>query len=117
LLDFQASSGGFIPTLNNQGTVDVGAGDTLTVDTYTQFDNSFLQIDIGSASSYGVLNVQGTATLAGTLEANLQNNYQPPGGSSFDVLNFASSSGQFSTVNPEGWSAEYNPTSVDLVEA
>lgn len=75
-----------------------------------------LQSDLASASSYGVVDVSGSATLAGTLQGQLENGYQPAPGTSFDVLNFGSSSGQFGTVNPEEWYANYNPTSVDLVE-
>jgi hypothetical protein len=33
------------------------------------------------------------------------------------VLTFASSSGQFATVSPSGWTAQYDPTDVMLVSA
>jgi hypothetical protein len=87
----------------------------LTVDTITQSSTGTLQSDIAIDNSYGALGVTGTAALDGTLQAELENGYQPPSGKAFDVLDFASSSGQFADVEPQGWSADYNPTSVDLV--
>ncbi|HZV04447.1 MAG TPA: hypothetical protein VE999_05090 [Gemmataceae bacterium] len=106
-----------MPTLNNDGTLEIGAGDVLMPTTFTQSSSGKLQIDIASDNpyGYGFLDVSGSATLDGTLDGNLENGYQPTSGTAFDVLNFGSSSGQFATVDPQGWTADYNPTSVDLV--
>jgi hypothetical protein len=115
LFDFENSGGATISTFDNDGTLEVGAGDTLTIGTFTQSSTGTLQSDLASATSYGKVNVSGTATLDGTLDGNEENGYQASSGTSFDVLNFASSSGQFATIDPQGWSANYNSTSVDLV--
>lgn len=115
LFDFENSGGATISTFDNDGTLEVGAGDTLTIDTFTQSSTGTLQSNLASATSYGVVKVTGTATLDGTLDGDLAGGYQPPSGTSFDVLNFASSSGQFATIDPQGWSANYSSGSVDLV--
>jgi hypothetical protein len=104
-----------ISTFDNNGTLEVGAGDTLGIGTFTQSSTGTLQSDLASATSYGVVSVSGTATLDSTLDGNLEDGYQPSSGTSFEVLKFASSSGQFATVDPQGWSAQYNSTSVDLI--
>lgn len=114
---FQNSLGGSITTFDNHGTLELDAGDVLTVNTFTQSSDGTLQCDLSSATSYGALNVTGAASLDGALDASLQNGYQPPSGTVFDVMNFASSSGQFATVNPQNWTAQYNPNSVDLVSS
>jgi hypothetical protein len=104
-----------IPTINNDGLLELHAGVMLMVDTFTQSSKGTLQSDLDSATSYGVLSVSGAATLDGTLDGNAESGYQPSSGTSFTVLDFHSSSGQFATVNPQGWSAQYSSSSVDLV--
>jgi hypothetical protein len=115
VFDFENSLGGTITTFNNDGTLELGAGDTLTAGTFTQSSTGTLQSNIASATSYGSLSVTGSATLDGTLQGQLENGYQPPSGTSFQVLTFGSSSGQFATVSPSGWTAQYDPTDVMLV--
>lgn len=83
--------------------------------TFTQSNTGTLQSDMASGSSWDTLKVTGSATLDGTVQAQLENGYQPPSGTAFDVLDFASSSGQFATVDPQGWSAMSPPTDVELV--
>ena len=59
-----------------------------------------LAIDIGGATAgtqYSQLHVTGTASLNGALTVNLTNGYTPGSGNSFQVLPFASSSGDFAT--------------------
>jgi hypothetical protein len=117
LFDYQTPGPGFVSVFNNSGTLELGAYalEPLTVGTFTQTNEGTLQSDIASATSYGTLSVLGSATLAGTVDGYLLDNYQPPAGTSFGILGFASSSGQFTTVEPLGWSAVYSSTSVDLV--
>lgn len=106
-----------LPALSNDGTLEIGTDDILALASFTQSSSGTLQIDIASdsPSGYGFLMVSGLATLDGTLKANLENGYQPPSGTSFDVLNFGSRSGEFATVDPQGWSADYGSTSMDLI--
>ena len=117
VFDFENSLGGTISTFNNAGTPELGAGDTLTAGTFTQVSTGTLQSDIASATSYGSLSVTGTATLDGTLKGQLENGYQPPSGTSFKVLTFGSRSGQFATVSPSGWTAQYDASDVMLVSS
>ncbi|HEY7315597.1 MAG TPA: hypothetical protein VH643_40085, partial [Gemmataceae bacterium] len=112
---FDFEGGALLPEVDNDGMLEVAAGVTPTVTTFTQSSTGTLQSDIASASSFGKLKVTGSATLDGTLQAELEDGYQPPSGTSFEVLDFASSSGQFADVEPQGWSATYDPTDVKLV--
>jgi outer membrane autotransporter protein len=71
---------------------------TLTIQgDYTQTATGLLLIQIGSASQYGRLAVSGTAALDGTLQVSLLNNYVPDVGTSFQILTFAQSTGDFDT--------------------
>jgi hypothetical protein len=117
LFDYETPGPGFVSVFNNSGTLELGAYALapLTVGTFTQTNEGTLQSDIASATSYGTLSVLGSATLAGTVDGYLLGTYQPPAGTSFGILSFASSSGQFTSVEPLGWSAVYSSTSVDLV--
>lgn len=113
LFDFEGNYGN-IPTLINDGTLILGSNGPLMVGTFEQGSDGTLQENIGANSS-GMLSVTGSATLGGTLDVNLQNGYQPPSGTSFDVMNYGSYSGQFANINPQGWVAQYNSNSLDLV--
>ncbi len=115
--DFENFMGGFIPTFNNDGLLDIYAGDTLGVGTFTQSVYGTLQSDMTSDTSIGALAVAGAATLDGTLKANLENGYQPNSGTSYTVMTFASSSGRFGAVDPSNWSVGYGPTSVVLTSS
>ncbi len=81
---------------------------TLTVDgNYTQTLGS-LTIEIGGlleTQEYDVLNVLGSITLGGgTLDVVLINGFAPSEGDSFDILDFNSLTGSFSSVNlPAGY--------------
>jgi hypothetical protein len=117
--DVESGSGSSapIPTFTNDGMLEVESGATLMADTFTQSSTGTLQSDIAGDSDFGTVAVTGTATLDGTLQANLENGYQPPSGTKFAVLTFGSSSGQFADVKPDGWSANYDPTDVTLVSS
>lgn len=111
VFDYENDAYGLISTFNNEGLLELYAGDMLMVDTFTQTSKGTLQSDLDSGTSFGSLHVTGAATLDG----NAENGYSPSSGTSFTVLDFGSSSGQFATVDPQGWSAQYNSTSVDLI--
>jgi len=85
----------------NAATVEPGdTPGTLTIQgNYTQTAAGVLLIQIGSASQYGQLVVVGTATLGGTLDVSLIDGYAPALGTSFDILTFNQSSGDFATEN------------------
>jgi RHS repeat-associated protein len=114
--------------LVNAAAVDLGsAPGTLTVNgNYTQTAAGALSLKVGgttAGSQFDQVNISGTATLNGALNAALVNGFAPSVGESFTALNFASSSGTFATFNPpliDGQPAfvtSSTPTSLNLVGA
>ena len=90
----------------NTSTGTVAPGNSpgiLTIDgDYTQGANATLAIEIGGLvpdDDHDKLVVTGRASLAGTLDVTLLDGFGPNDGDSFDVLDFASVSGDFSTLN------------------
>ena len=104
-------SGSGIPTdgtirgsVTNSGQCSPGASPgTLTINgNYTQLPTAVLNIEIGgltAGSQFDRLIVTGTATLNGTLRVTRVNGFQPGAGHSFQVMTFASRSGNFSNLN------------------
>ncbi len=90
--------------LNNAGIVAPGASPgkiTVTGD-YTQTSAGSLEIEIGGTTAetaYDVFVVNGSSSLAGTLDVLLLDGFIPAVGDQFEVLQFASVSGDFETVN------------------
>jgi hypothetical protein len=71
---------------------------TLTVQgNYTQTASGVLLIPIAGPKQYGQLAVTGSATLDGTLQVSLLDNYVPAVGASFPILTFADYGGGFAT--------------------
>jgi hypothetical protein len=111
-------------TVNNNGVVQPGdftAPGTLTIQgNYIQQSNGALDLRFG-AGQFDVLNITGAATLGGTLNLSVLAGVTFFAGETFDVVNFASSSGTFSTVNGLdlgngfAFQVEYQPTDVLLV--
>jgi hypothetical protein len=116
--------GGSTLTVNgyliNSGTVSVAAGALLGVGTgtftatsgYQQLSTGTLTEIIGSDSSYGVLDITGPASLAGTLDVDLINGFDPTSGENFYLLESTGGvSGTFTTLDlPSGeiWNVSYN---------
>jgi hypothetical protein len=72
------------------------------VGTYTQGPTGTLNIELGgtiSGTQYDVLNVTGAASFNGTLNVSLINGFVPITGTAFQVINYGSHTGGFSTVN------------------
>jgi hypothetical protein len=112
-----------MPTLANGGTVNVASGALLGVGTgtfsgsgYQQLANGTLDEELTSGSSFGVINVNGAASLgSGTLDVTLEGGFMPTNGETFDILNFTAGdlSGQFSngtSFMQDGytWTLTYN---------
>jgi hypothetical protein len=77
-------------------------GDLNITGTYSESGAGILNIDLDGIvanSKYDVLNVSGAATLGGTITIDLITGFNPVVGNSWDVLNYASATGAFSTVN------------------
>jgi hypothetical protein len=84
----------------NNGSIVVGETGTFTANSGLSLAGAGdVSVDIGSATDFGVINVTGAATLAGTLNINLTNAFVPTVGQMFTIMNFDSTSGAFATVN------------------
>src|ERR1700683_786372 len=89
------------------GTINPGDGlkkiGVLNVSgTYTESGAGILNIDLDGTTAdtkYDVLNVSGAATLGGTLDVDTLTGFTLAAGDSFDILNYASESGTFTTLN------------------
>ena len=78
---------------------------------YTQSSAGTLLLNLGgkSTSQFDQLNLSGAASLNGSLFLCLINNFQPTVGTKFNIMNYGSFTGQFSTVQT-GWTPSYNST-------
>ena len=90
--------------VNSAGTVTPGnSPGILTVSgNYTQNSSSTLAIELGGTtlgSQHDQLDVSGTATLGGTLAVSLINSFTPSAGQSFDILDWTSVNGTFSSLS------------------
>ena len=111
-------------TLSNQGTVSPGSPTgTLTVDNFAQANYAKLMIQIANATDFSALNVLGTASLSGQLNAVLLNGFVPTVGESFTFLTADSLNGTFFMRNrnidivAEHWEISYFPTYALLTAA
>jgi autotransporter-associated beta strand protein len=108
----------------NKGRVSpgsAGAPGMLTVTgNFTQATYADLMIQIANTSDFGVLNVLGTANLAGLLNAALLSGFVPAVGESFTFLNYGAVNGTLFIFDrnidnlPEHWEVSYLPTSAIL---
>ena len=77
-----------------------GAVGTLHIHgSYTQTTSGVLDIDLGGATSFDTLVIDGAANLAGALHVNLINGFTPSHGESFAILTFASHAGNFTSIS------------------
>ena len=101
------NAGTFSGNLTSSGTFNIGdainlAGQMAVTGNYVQTSTGVLNADIGGAAAgtkFDQLNVTGAVTLGGTLNLSLINSFVPTIGSTFDIMNFASSTGTFATIN------------------
>ena len=114
--------------VSSSGTLNIGdaikkAGKESITGGYTQASAGILDIDIGgltAGTKYDQLNITGAASLNGTMNLDLISGFTPTIGETFDIMNFASLTGMFATVNgvsingSEHFSVVYNSTNVTL---
>jgi fibronectin-binding autotransporter adhesin len=90
-------------------------GDLNITGTYTE-SGGILNIDLDGTSpntKYDVLNISGAATLGGTLTVDTLTGFTLAAGDSFDILNYSSETGAFTTLNlptltgGDTWSINY----------
>jgi fibronectin-binding autotransporter adhesin len=98
--DASASLGAF----TNDGSLALNATTSkagkLTLGTYTQGSGGTLTINLDgttAGTNYYELNISGAATLGGTLD--LSTGFAPVVGDTWDILNYTSETGSFSTIN------------------
>jgi hypothetical protein len=89
--------------VRNRGTVQPGSSPgVLTVSgSYLQESSGVLAIELAGVvggSQYDQIDVTGNLTLNGTLQVTLINPYMPTAGTAFDILNWGSVAGTFSTL-------------------
>jgi hypothetical protein len=100
---------------NSGGTLAPGApvGTTTVTGNYAQ-NSGALQIELASPSSFDRLVVDGDLTPGGTLSVSLLNGYSPAAGATFDILNWATLTGTFSTLQlpPLSGSLTWNTTAL-----
>jgi hypothetical protein len=89
------NAGGIVSPGNSPGTLSVDG-------TYVQAGGSTLLMELGgtSAGSFDKLAVGGALTAGGTLDIDLINGFTPTAGNSWDILDFASTSGSFTLSLP-----------------
>lgn len=115
-----AGSGTVTANVTNNALVMPGLspGALTIIGNYAQTSAGTLQVELAGTTAgtqYDQVNVSGTATLDGTLDVSFIPPYIPNGGETYDVLTFASKSGDFATKNlpafPAGGSvvASYEP--------
>jgi hypothetical protein len=111
--------------VRNAAQLQVGSDGTpglLTViGPYIQTADGTLIIQIGGPTAgdgFDQLNIIGQATLDGTLDVTLINNYTPNPGDPFQVVTFSSGTGEFSAITGDGplFDAQYGTDGVTLVK-
>ena len=79
-----------------------GAGALTNAGTYTQTPTATFDVDLGgvaAGSLYDQLNVDGAATLNGTLNVDEINGFAPTSGETFQILDSGPLTGQFAAIN------------------
>ena len=121
-------NGKVIANVFNSGNVAPGNSPgllTITGD-YAQTSSGVLDIEIGGTTpgtQYDVLDVNGIATLGGTLDVTLLNSFDPPVGSSYVILDPSSINSVFATLDlpslgpTKAFDVQYNATNVTLTVA
>ena len=126
-----AGTGTVIGNVTNRfrGTVSPGdapkAPGTLTVNNYTQMNDSTLLIDIAGTNTgqFGVLDVLGSANVSGILDPVLLNGFIPEVGDSFTFMNYSALTGTFFIPDRnidnamEHWRVTYQPNDAILTVA
>jgi len=106
----------------NSGHLELGPQAVLPVNgDLAQFSNGTLQLDIGSSSQFGRLQVAGLAQLGGTLQVSLLNSFVPSVGQTFQFLTATGGiSNTFQQIQlpslPAGerWNLQFGGNSVSL---
>ena len=109
-----------INTLSNSGTFNIGGG-TANINTLSNSGTGVLDISIGGTTigtQFGHFTITGAAGLKGALNVAEINGFTPTVGETFDIMNFASKAGIFSSCNGQsgGTTCSINSTEHFMVE-
>lgn len=117
-------NGTFVNTnFSNSGTISPGSSPGTLSFNGNLVNNGTLNLEIGgnvAGSTYDQVLVSGTMTFSGTLNVTFINGYTPVTGDEFTVIDAASSSGVFASVNlpniaPRVWETTYNNSNGTLI--
>jgi hypothetical protein len=109
--------------LLSPGAASKKAGELTVSGAYTQSGAGAFDADLGGTTAgtqYDVLDITSTATLGGVLNVDLISGFKPTVGETFDIMDYSSETGTFTTLNlpkltgGDTWSISYNPTDVVL---
>jgi hypothetical protein len=91
--------------IGSAATVAPGEGiGTLSVGGDATVDGT-LSVELAGADDYDLLEIAGDLNLTGTLDVGLVDLFEPENGDTFDILNFASVTGEFDTISLPGLGA------------
>jgi hypothetical protein len=108
------AGGGEVSNTEGIMKVDIG-GATPGLGTYVQLSSGQLTLEAAGVGVSSALAVTGEADLAGTLNLDLLNGYQPTSGTAFTVLTANPVNHEFNTV-PANMTASYGTNTVTLTE-
>jgi len=109
--------------LLSPGAATKKAGELTVKGTYAQSGAGAFDVDLGgtkAGTQYDVLDITSTATLGGVLNVDLISGFKPTVGETFDVMDYTSETGTFTTLNlpkltgGDTWSISYNATDAVL---
>jgi hypothetical protein len=122
--DGSSFSGVSIGSLTNESTIHIGSASTVSVfHDFIQLPSGTIAVDLGGlvpGTSYGQMTFTGQTTIAGALNLDPVNGYQPNLGDTFNILQWTSETGSFSPVTgtntPNGLvlRLNYQPTGLSL---
>lgn len=112
-----------VTAVSNAGIINIGASPSTTNITGNYTNTGTLNIELGGTTAgtqYDVLNITGAATLGGTLNLTLINGFTPSLANAFQIINYTSRTGAFSTINGQSVAGglflrpDYNATNLTL---
>jgi len=109
--------------LLSPGSASKKTGELTISGTYRQSGSGAFDVDLGGTTAgtqYDVLDISSTATLGGVLNVDLIGGFKPTVGETFDIMDYTSETGTFTTLNlpkltgGDSWAISYNATDVAL---
>ncbi|HVV01654.1 MAG TPA: hypothetical protein VHH88_09860 [Verrucomicrobiae bacterium] len=105
-----------VSKFSNSGSILSEEG-TLQLNPITLDAGGTIGVRINSATDYGKLAISGAAALAGAFDLELNGTYEPPNGTTFNVLSYGSYSGAFDSFDLPAvltWLPSYQPNGFSI---